>query len=231
MRKALLLATLLSAAVPALAERPVIVAFGDSITLGPGMQPADTYPAQLEALLVARLGEAAPRVVNAGVGGNTVLAGLARLDKDVLALQPRFVLIGFGMNDSVMVATDQPRVPLEQFREKLTELVGRVQATGAQTLLASVTPVLDEYYFDRHPREWYPEGLKPVLERYGAVIGEVARTTRSPLVDLSGLDPATQIRNPENSGLRDGVHPNAAGYAVIAAAYAKALAPLLTPAQ
>jgi len=227
MRNCLLLTSLLVTLTPALAERPVIVALGDSITLGTGMKPGDTYPEQLQMLLEQKLGDQAPRVVNAGVGGNTVLAGLARLDKDVLAHQPRYVLIGFGMNDSVMVAAGQPRVPVEQFREKLRELVGRVQAAGARTLLAPVTPVAAEYYYERHPREWYPEGLQPVLDRYTKVIAEVAAETKSPLVDLSGLDPAAHIRTPENSGLRDGVHPNAAGYGVIAAAYAKVLAPLL----
>jgi acyl-CoA thioesterase-1 len=225
MRKVLLLATLLSTLAPALADRPVIVAFGDSITFGPGMKPGETYPEQLQTLLTEQLGEGAPQVINAGVGGNTVLAGLARLDNDVLAHQPRVVLIGFGMNDSVMVAAGQPRVSLEQFGEKLTELVTRVRAAGAQTILATLTPVVEEYYFERHPRDWYPEGLKADLAQYDAAIA--AEATQSPLVDLHGLDPAQHLRLPENAGLRDGVHPTAAGYGVMAAAYARALAPLL----
>jgi len=227
MRKVLLLATLLSTVAPALADRPVIVAFGDSITRGPGMKAGETYPEQLQTLLTEQLGEGAPQVINAGIGGNTVLAGLARLDKDVLTHRPRFVLIGFGMNDSVMVAAGQPRVSPAQFAEKLTELVTRVRTAGAQTLLATLTPVVEEYYFERHPRDWYPEGLKADLAQYDAAIAAVAKATQSPLVDLHGLDPAQHLRLPENTGLRDGVHPTAAGYGVMAAAYAKVLAPLL----
>ncbi len=223
-----MLITLLSAFGSAVADPPVIVAFGDSITLGPGMQPGETYPEQLQALLVAKLGDAAPQVINAGQGGNTVLAGLSRMERDVLARHPRFVLIGFGMNDSAMRAANEPKVAPDVFREKLGEMIARVRAIGAQTILATLTPVVEEYYFERHPRDWYPDGLKADLARYDAAIKSLAEETQSPLVDLSGLDPAVHIRLPENTGLRDGVHPTAAGYGVIAAAYAQVLLPLLS---
>ncbi len=205
-----------------------IVAFGDSITLGPGIAPDQAYPAQLQGLLRARPGYENVTVINAGVGGNTVLAGLARLDRDVLAHHPRCVLIGFGMNDSVMVEANRCRVPVEQFAIHLREMVQRVRQAGAQVLLATLTPVVEEYYYERHPREWYPEGLGPVLARYSEAIRAVARDTGCRVVDLGGLEPATDIRLPANTGLRDGVHPTAQGYGVIAAAYARALT---TPPQ
>lgn len=207
------------------AEGPVVVAFGDSITLGSGVKPEESYPAQLEGLLREQTGVAALKVVNAGIGGNTITQGLARLDAEVLAHQPRAVLIGFGMNDSVMVAAGQPRVPLEKFSAALTEVVRRVQAIGAHALLAAVTPVIEEYYFERHPRDWYPdpEGLKPQLERYTAAIREVARQTGATVVDLGCLEAALHLRTPQNSGARDGVHPTPAGYTVMARAYAEAL--------
>ena len=207
------------------AEGPVVVAFGDSITLGSGVKPEESYPAQLQALLREQTAVADLKVVNAGVGGNTVTQGLTRLEADVLAHQPRAVLIGFGMNDSVMVAAGQPRVPLETFSATLTEVVRRVQATGAQALLATVTPVLEEYYFERHPRDWYPdpEGLQPQLQRYSDAIRSVAGQTGATLVDLSCLKAAVHLRTPQNSGARDGVHPTPAGYAVMARAYAEAL--------
>ena len=202
------------------------MAFGDSITLGPGVKPEESYPAQLQALLRERAGLENLAVVNAGIGGNTAPQGLARLDKDVLAHKPRAVLIGFGMNDSVMTAAGVVRVPVERFRQTLTEMVLRLQAAGAKVFLAPVTPVIEQYYWERHPREWYPEGLKPQLDRYTAAIREVGAQTGAAVIDLGRLDPAEHIRTPENSGARDGVHPTAAGYTVLATAYADKLLPL-----
>lgn len=211
---------------PALGAEPVIVAFGDSITYGSGVKPEESYPAQLQARLRERWGEPGLTVVNAGLGGNTATQGLARLEQDVLKHKPVAVLIGFGMNDSVMVAAGQERVPPQKFRETLLEMVHRVQAAGALVLLAPVTPVLEEYYFERHPRDWYPAGLEPQLARYTAVICEVAEATGATLVDLSALDPARHLRTPENSGARDGVHPTPGGYTILAEAYAEALVKL-----
>jgi acyl-CoA thioesterase-1 len=227
MIRALCFICLLVIALPALADAPVVVALGDSITIGSGVKPEESYPAQLQTMLREKTGLADLTVVNAGIGGHTAGQGLARLDKDVLACKPNFVLLGFGMNDSVMVAADKPRVTPEQFGETLTQMVQRLQAAGAKVLLAPVTPVLEEYYFERHPVEWYSEGLKPQLARYTAVICKVAKDTGSIVIDLSKLDPAVHIRTPENAKARDGVHPTPEGYTVMATAYCDKLVPLL----
>lgn len=211
---------LLTCAATAFADAPVIVAFGDSITFGAHLKPEESYPAQLQTLLREQPGLGDATVRNAGVGGDTAVQGLARLDKDVLAHRPCVVLIGFGMNDSVMVAAGQSRVPVEEFSQTLTEMVRRVQAAGAVAILAPVTPVIEDYYFDRHPREWYPQGLKPVLDGYTAAICEVAKQTGAQVVDFSALDPTKHLRTPQNSNARDGVHMTAEGYAVMARAYA-----------
>ena len=50
MRTLLVLACWLAATLPSWGEGPVIVAFGDSITLGAGVKPDESYPARLEAL-------------------------------------------------------------------------------------------------------------------------------------------------------------------------------------
>lgn len=230
MRSLLVLGLLLTLPLAARAEELVVVAFGDSITLGPGLPPEATYPAQLQVLLRQELGREDVRVINAGVGGSTVLAGLARLDEAVLAHRPRYVLVGFGMNDSVMVAAGQVRVSRERFAAGLRDVVARVQATGAQALLATVTPVIEEYYFERHPRAWYPKGLDALLECYSATVREVAHETDCPVVDLSTRLPRAGLRTPENSNSRDGVHPTPEGCGAIARAYAEALLKLLRPA-
>lgn len=71
--------------------RPVLVCFGDSLTTcgGKGGRYSDWLAADLPHL----------RVINAGVGGDTLEQGRHRFQKDVLRHRPAIVLIALGAND------------------------------------------------------------------------------------------------------------------------------------
>ena len=75
-----------------------IMAFGDSLTSGYGLPPADAFPVKLEAALRAR-GHAV-RVINAGVAGDTTAGGRARLAW-MLADKPDAVILELGANDGL----------------------------------------------------------------------------------------------------------------------------------
>ncbi len=94
-------AALLSIASPALAsaERPLILAFGDSLTAGYQLEPGLGFAPQLQAML-RRHGIAA-RVADGGVSGDTSAAGRARLAwaLDGLGEQPDLVIVELGAND------------------------------------------------------------------------------------------------------------------------------------
>ncbi|HEY64987.1 MAG TPA: hypothetical protein G4O02_10500 [Caldilineae bacterium] len=77
-----------------------IVCFGDSITRGYGLPEGRSWPSLLEAALRAREDGGAWIVVNAGVPGDTILQGLARLERDVLSHHPDVAFIAFGINDA-----------------------------------------------------------------------------------------------------------------------------------
>jgi acyl-CoA thioesterase I len=99
------------------------VAFlGDSITSGHGLPLEATFPALLgEALGVPAL--------NAGISGDRTAGGLARLEADVLAHQPRLVVVELGVNDVFA------GVPRAETIENLRAIVRRVRATGAGVIL------------------------------------------------------------------------------------------------
>ncbi|MEC8084235.1 MAG: arylesterase [Pseudomonadota bacterium] len=82
------------------ADGPIrtIMAFGDSLTSGYGLPPADAFPVKLEAALRAR-GHAV-RVINAGVAGDTTAGGRARLAW-TLADKPDAVILELGANDGL----------------------------------------------------------------------------------------------------------------------------------
>lgn len=87
------------------------VALGDSNTYGFGLPAEATYPALLEARLRAQGVQA--KVWNAGINGQTVLQGLARLERDVFQRQPDVVLVAFGLNDCHL-----QRWPTDEERER-----------------------------------------------------------------------------------------------------------------
>ena len=75
-----------------------LLVLGDSLTAGYGLQPADSFPAQLEEALHDAGYDV--RVINAGVSGDTSAGGLSRLDW-ALSDKPHVVLLELGGNDAL----------------------------------------------------------------------------------------------------------------------------------
>ncbi len=178
-----------------------IIAFGDSITFGAGLAPSLSYPARLSALL-------GKPVCNAGVNGNTTTLGLARLHADVLRFAPTDVLILFGTNDCGLFG---PTVPLAAFSGNLEEMVRRIRSAGGTPILMSLTPL--------NAPLLRQNGLNPsAWSSYDAAVRAVATADSVPLIDLGRAFGG-------NVGLlADGIHPTAAGAALIARTVADFLA-------
>jgi acyl-CoA thioesterase-1 len=108
-------------------KRPrTIVAFGDSYFSGYGLDPNDSFPAQFERAL-RKHGHRA-RVVNAGVPGETIADGLARLDR-ILATRPDLIILELGANDG------EQKLDPEISRANLDRLLARVRAAHVRVLL------------------------------------------------------------------------------------------------
>ena len=81
--------------------------FGDSVTQGlfanfvnaPGSNYQAVYHNRLKNKINGYFPAHRFNVINAGVGGDNAKAGLARIDKEVLNLNPDFVVVCFGLND------------------------------------------------------------------------------------------------------------------------------------
>jgi acyl-CoA thioesterase-1 len=78
--------------------RPVIVAFGDSLTSGPGLRPDETYPALLQRRIASEGRDY--RMVNAGVTGDTSTEALRRFDA-ALVPDTKIVILAIGGNDGL----------------------------------------------------------------------------------------------------------------------------------
>jgi acyl-CoA thioesterase-1 len=111
-------------------SRPVIVAFGDSLTVGFGTDSGESYPDYLQRDL-DRAGYLY-HVVNEGVSGNTTKDGVERLP-EVLALHPEVVIVAFGGNDGLR------GLPIAATRENLETIVSTLRKAGAKVVLGGIT--------------------------------------------------------------------------------------------
>jgi len=170
-----------------------VVFFGDSITdaWGNGANAATFFPGK--------------PYLDRGIGGQTTPQMLVRFQQDVVALKPAVVLILAGTNDIAgNTGLETPQHIQDNFRSMATI----ADANHIQLVLASILPV-DDYAWRR--------GLEPA---------EKVRSMNAWLKQFCAdhnyiyLDYYTSLATPEGAmkpGLsRDGVHPTAAGYAIMA---------------
>lgn len=122
---------------------PLIVAFGDSLTAGYGVEPGAAFPHQLEAALQQGAYPGAI-VKNAGVSGDTSAGGRSRLSWNLSALgaKPDLVIVELGANDALR------GIAPERTRENITAILAELQRRGIRVLLAGMLapPNLGEEY-------------------------------------------------------------------------------------
>jgi acyl-CoA thioesterase-1 len=174
-----LLAFLLMAAMQVHDDRPVILAFGDSLTAGYGVAADLSYPSQLQKELDAR--GYAYRVVNQGVSGSTTVGALGRMTR-ALALQPHVVIIQFGGNDV------QFAIPPNVTRDNLRKIIDRFRAGGTRVILAARNSSLAEFAQEEKVEIVYfmegvagnrdlllSDGVHPTGEGYAIVVQSVLK--------------------------------------------------------
>jgi lysophospholipase L1-like esterase len=143
--------------------------------------------------------------IGRGVSGQTTPQLLVRFHQDVVALRPKVVVILAGTND---IAGNSGPSTLEMIEDNLTAMTEIAKQHGIRVVLSSVLPVFD-----------YPwkRGIKPApkiialnawMKRYAAEVHETYLDYHSAMADARGGLPAATSR--------DGVHPNEAGYRIMA---------------
>lgn len=165
-----------------------LMAFGDSLVHGYGLEEQETFPAQLEAALQERGHDV--RVLNAGNSGDTTAAGLARLDW-ALVDDPDAILIVLGANDGLR-GTD----PAET-RSNLASLLQQLEERELPTLFTGMLA----------PRNMGPD----YAAEFDALFPQLAAAHE--VIFYPFFLEGVVAQPPLNQG--DGIHPNAAGVAEI----------------
>jgi acyl-CoA thioesterase-1 len=186
-----LLVVSLAARTAAAADKPItIVALGDSLTAGLGLPAKDAFPARLQQAL-ARKGIVVT-IVDAGVSGDTMSGGLARLDWSVPP-ETDGVILELGANDALRGI--EPALS----RTALDAILSRLKQRGIPVLLCGMLS----------PPNLGADYARP----FNAIFPDLAKTYDAVLYPffLDGV-----AANPKLIQ-RDGLHPTAEGVDIIVA--------------
>lgn len=173
----------------------VIAALGDSLTQGYGLVQEDGFVPQLEAWL--RDKGADVRIINAGVSGDTTAGGLSRIDW-TLTDDVDGLIVALGGNDLLRA------LPPDVSRANLEGILQRAVAKTVPVLLVGM----------KAPGNYGPD----YKAAFDAMYPDLARAYDSVFAEsflgalLDQQDQSAALRDYMQA---DGIHPNAAGVALI----------------
>lgn len=177
-------------------EGPLVAFLGDSLTAGWRLREDEAWPARLARLLEA--GGRSIRAPNAGVSGDTVARGAARLP-GVLRLRPDVLVVALGINDALQGRS------LEDVERGLRGIAAGASGEGVRVLLVGVRlpPGVPGVEGARAP-----ERVRFFTELYPRLAAELRLPLVPDLLDGVAGDPGRLFR--------DRLHPNASGHVRIA---------------
>lgn len=182
-----------------------IAFLGDSITQG-GMGPTGYVTLVIQGLKANGVNATA---IGAGISGHKSNDMLARLQRDVLDKKPDWMTLSCGVND---VWHGAKGVPLDQYKQNITQIVDRAQAAGIKVVILTSTMITE------NPEE--PNNHK--LAAYNDFLRELAKEKKCLLADLNAaMQKDLDLR--EKAGQKrgklltsDGVHMNPFGNVMMA---------------
>jgi acyl-CoA thioesterase-1 len=182
-------------------NRPRIVFLGDSLTAGYGLAKEQSVPSLIQKRLDSEGYDV--EVVNQGVSGDTSAGGVSRLDW-ALTGDVRLLVLELGANDGLR------GVPVESMKANLSQIITRARERGVTVLLTGM--------------EAPPSHGPAYTLQFRQAFRDLAREHDVAFVPfyLDGV-----AGNPELN-ISDGIHPNAAGSAIVERTIWNALKPLLS---
>lgn len=171
-------------------EQPItILALGDSLTEGLGVNPDDNYPAQLEAML-KEMGYENVKVVNSGLSGETSTGLVNRLDW-VAQTEPDITILTIGANDAIR------GIDVATVEENIRTAVKRLQDNGSEVILGGM--------------QIYDNLGSDYVKSFAAIYPRVAKDMNVTLIPffLDGVGGDPELNQ------ADAIHPTKDGYTII----------------
>lgn len=172
-----------------MSQSVTILALGDSLTEGLGVDPDDNYPAQLEAKLKT-MGYENVEVVNSGLSGETSTGLINRLDW-VTQTKPDITILTIGANDAMR------GLDVATIESNIRTAVKHLQDNGSEVILGGM--------------QIYDNLGNDYVKSFSEIYPRVAKDMNLKLIPffLAGVG-----GNPELNQA-DAIHPTKEGYAII----------------
>ncbi len=187
-------------------DTKVILFFGDSLTAGYGLDPAQAFPALIQEKINARGWNF--RAINAGLSGETTAGGLRRIDW-VLQRPIDVFVLELGANDGLR------GLPVEGAKQNLQAIIDRTKSKYPRVKVVLVGMQV-------------PSNLgRDYTTRFRAIFPDLAAANSATLIPflLEGVGGVPELNLP------DGIHPTPAGHKIVAENVWKVLEPVLKMMQ
>ncbi|WP_435949894.1 arylesterase [Psychrobacter sp. DM8] len=171
-------------------EQPItILALGDSLTEGLGVERDGNYPAQLEAKL-KEMGYVNVDVVNSGLSGETSTGLVNRLDW-VTQTEPDITILTIGANDAIR------GLDVATIEDNIRTAVKHLQDNGSEVILGGMQ------IYDNLGNEY--------VQSFSAIYPRIAEDMNVPMIPffLEGVGGVSELNQ------ADAIHPTKEGYTII----------------
>ena len=181
-------------------EKAVVLAFGDSLTAGYGVNDEESYPSRLQ-VKIASAGFP-HKVVNAGVSGDTTAGGVRRI-RWLMKHEPEIVILALGANDGLR------GLSVDEMRKNLETILATCREHNASILLAGMKAL--------------PNYGEDYMRNFETVFPELAKKHDLIFLPflLEGVAGAPEHTQP------DGLHPLGSGYSIVTDLVWQRLKPML----
>lgn len=201
-----------------IADNSVVLFQGDSITDAGRLESSDGmgfgYANFAAAWFSALYPEKRVRFINRGISGNRAVDLQSRWQRDCLDLNPDWVSILIGINDTWRRYDSNDATSVEQYENAYRAILAQTAALGARLILCEpfVLPV------PKDRMKWRVD-LDPKID----VVRHLAREFNAIYVPFDGIFAQASTQQPPAFWAEDGVHPSAAGHALMAQSWLRAV--------
>lgn len=168
---------------PAFAENPKIMVYGDSLSAAYGISPQQGWVSLLQKKLATEHYQY--QIINASISGETTSGGLSRFQTSLTQVKPKIIILELGANDGLR------GLPTQEMKANLNTMIEQGKKSGAKILLIGM----------RIPPNYGPQYTKLFSQSYA----ELSQKHKVPLVPFMLENVAAKADLIQE----DGLHPNA----------------------